>query len=90
MSVVRLNPWQMAAECRCVARTTTDSKERELLGYVEGLWLALANEAPFLTSEELATDMEVVSQIHSDMQADMAVPSPAPSQQNKLFAVLNS
>lgn len=90
MSVVRLNPWQMAAECRCVARTTTDSKERELLGYVEGLWIALANEAPFLTSEELAKDMEVVSQIHSDMQADMAVPAPVPPRRDRLFAVLNN
>ena len=71
MSAIRVDPWMKAAECERALRTTTDSKERELLVYLQGLWLAIAHDSPYLSKDELANELEVVTQIQTDMRADM-------------------
>lgn len=64
-------PRQKAAECEIVLRRTTESKKRELLVSLRALSIALANETPFLTKDDLANEIDVLVQIQSDITADL-------------------
>jgi hypothetical protein len=76
MCAVQVNLWQKAAECERARGTTTDVRGRELLAYLETLWIALANKSPFLTSDELAGEMETMNQFQTDMLADLNLAAP--------------
>lgn len=71
MPAIHVDPWQKAAECERALRITTDLQQRQLLAYLQGMWISLANEAPFLTSDQVATEIDLVTQIQLDMHADI-------------------
>ncbi len=71
MSATRVDPWKAAADCERALRMTNDPRQRELLGYLRGLWISLASESPYLTSAELAEDTEAVIQIQMHADTDM-------------------
>lgn len=71
MSANGVDPWQKAAECEFALRAATDEQQQQMLTYVRGLWIALANESAFLTADELAEEIEVLNQIYADMHKDM-------------------
>lgn len=77
MSAVRVDPWQAAADCEHALRMTNDPRQRELLGYLRGLWISVASESRYLTNAELAEETDAVIQIQTDMCADLSVPTPS-------------
>jgi hypothetical protein len=71
MSANGVDPWQKAAECEVALRSAIDPKQHEILVYLQRLWITLANDVPFLTSEELAKEIEAVAQIQAEIYTDM-------------------
>jgi hypothetical protein len=73
MCAIRVDPWQKAEECERALERTTDLRGRELLSYLEGLWIGLANKSPFLPGDQLAEEIATVNELQADMQADLRV-----------------
>ena len=75
MCATQFELWQRAGECERALETTTDLRERQLLAFLESLWIELANEGPFLTDDELDQEMETVRQMQVDMLGDTKLPA---------------
>jgi hypothetical protein len=61
----QVDPWEKAADCERALRITIDPIRREMLGNIREFWIALAHERPFLSDEDLAAEIEVISHFHT-------------------------
>jgi hypothetical protein len=67
----QLDPWEKAAYCERALRITVDPIRREILSNIREFWIALANECPFLSEEDLATEIEVISDFHATLDRNI-------------------
>jgi hypothetical protein len=65
--MAQVNPWQMAEECEYAAQGAVDPAEREALTNIRDLWIALANECPFLTAAELGDQIKWINGIRAEL-----------------------
>jgi len=63
----QINPWQMAEQCEYAARGALDQAEREALTNIRDLWIALANERPFLTTTEFRDQINWINGIRAEL-----------------------
>jgi hypothetical protein len=61
----QVDPWEKAADCERALRITIDPIRREALSNIREFWIALANARPFLSDEDLAAEIEVISHFHT-------------------------
>jgi hypothetical protein len=57
----QLDPWEKAADCERALRITVDPIQRDILSNIREFWIALANERPFLSEEDLEAGIAVIS-----------------------------
>ncbi len=57
--------WDRAAGCDCASRSHSDLQRRAALELLRDMWIAVANELPYLTPRELAAQVEIVEGIGS-------------------------
>jgi hypothetical protein len=69
----QVDPWEKAADCERALRITVDPIRREILGNIREFWIALAQERPFLSDEDLAAEIEVISHFHAKLDRDIHV-----------------
>ncbi len=55
--------WDRAAQCDHESRSHSDLQRRAALELLRDMWIAVANELPYLTPRELAAQMEIVEGI---------------------------
>ena len=60
----QVDPWEKAADCERALRITVDPIRREILSNIREFWIALADQRPFLSEEDLAAEIEVISDFH--------------------------
>ena len=63
----QVDPWEKAADCERALRITVDPIRREILGNIREFWIVLANKRPFLSDEDLAAEIEVISDFHATL-----------------------
>ena len=61
----QVDPGEKAADCERALRITVDPIRREILSNIREFWIALANERPFLSEEDLAAEIEAISYFHA-------------------------
>jgi hypothetical protein len=67
----QVDPWEKAADCERALRITIDPIRREMLSNIREFWIALANARPFLSDEDLAAEIEVISHFHTAIDRDI-------------------
>jgi hypothetical protein len=67
----QVDPWEKAADCERALRITVDSIQREILSNIREFWIALANERPFLSEQDLAAEIEVISDFHATLDRNI-------------------
>jgi hypothetical protein len=65
--VSQVDPWEKAADCERALRITVDPIRRDILSNIREFWIALAKERPFLSEEDLAAEIEVISNFHATL-----------------------
>jgi hypothetical protein len=73
----RTDPWEKAAECERALRITLDPVRREFLTNIREFWIALANEGPFLSDNELAKQTETIGRFHAELTETREQPTDA-------------
>ena len=63
----QVDPWEKAADCERALRITVDPIRREILSNIREFWIALADERPFLSEEDFAAEIEVISDFHATL-----------------------
>jgi len=63
----QVDPWEKAADCDRALRISLDPVHREILTNIREFWIALAQERPFLSEEELARQAEAIGRLHARM-----------------------
>src|SRR5262245_14974146 len=63
----QIDPWEKAADCERALRITVDPIRREILSNIREFWIALANERPLLSEQDLAAEIEVISDFHATL-----------------------
>ena len=71
--MVQVDPWEKAADCERAIRLTLDPVHRETLGNMREFWIALAQKAPFLSDDALATQIETIGRLHASFCETRAV-----------------
>ena len=61
----QVDPWEKAADCERALRITDGPIRREILSNIRAFWIALANERPFLSEEDLTAEIELISDCHA-------------------------
>jgi hypothetical protein len=62
MSLV--DPFEKAADCARAIQISTDPLRKGVLYNLQQMWVALATERAYLTSEELAREAEKIGRLH--------------------------
>jgi hypothetical protein len=57
----QVDPWEKAAECARAIQISLDPHPKAVLTNLQQMWIALADERRFLTSEELAREMKALA-----------------------------
>ena len=65
--MLQVDPWEKAADCDRALRISLDPVHREILTNIREFWIALAQERPFLSEEELARQAEAIGRLHARM-----------------------
>jgi hypothetical protein len=68
---VSVDPWEKAADCERALRITVDRIRREIVSNIREFWIALANERPFLSEEDLAAQIDVISDFHATLDRNI-------------------
>ena len=63
----QVDPWEKAAECARAIQIELDPHPKAVLTNLQQMWIALADERRFLTSEELAREMKAIGRLHAGM-----------------------
>jgi hypothetical protein len=63
----QVDPREKAADCERAFRVTVDPIRREILSNIREFWIALADERPFLSEEDFAAEIEVISDFHATL-----------------------
>jgi hypothetical protein len=66
-AMFQVDPWEKAADCDRALRISLDPVHREILANIREFWIALAQERPFLSEEELAKQAETIGRLHARM-----------------------
>src|SRR5262245_24214592 len=70
----QVDPWEKAADCERALRITVDPIRREILSNIREFWIALAGERPFLSEEDFAAEIEVISDFHATLDPGESLP----------------
>ncbi len=62
--MVRVDPWEKAADCARAAQAASDPKRQAILTRIQRLWMALANESGLMTEREAASEAERIGRLH--------------------------
>jgi len=72
-AMFQVDPWEKAADCERALRISLDPVHREILTNIREFWIALANERPHLSDEELAKQAEAIGRLHAKMASKDAI-----------------
>jgi hypothetical protein len=67
--MVRLDPWDKAAECERAIEVIADPERRAVLNSLRNLWLALGNKQAFFGPSGPAGPLWAISQIHTELMS---------------------
>ena len=67
--MLRVDPWEKAADCERALRLTLDPVHRANLTNIREFWISLANERPFLSEHEFARQAEAIGRLHASLAA---------------------
>ena len=65
--MAQINPWRMAEECENAAQGAVDPAERTAFTNIRDLWIALANESPFLTAAEFRDQINWIKATRAEL-----------------------
>jgi hypothetical protein len=63
--VMRVDPWEKAAECGRAMEAANDPHKRAVLGNLQKLWIALGNEEGLLNDQQLMGQRENLYRLHA-------------------------
>jgi hypothetical protein len=67
--MVRLDPWDKAAECERAIEVIADPERRAVLNSLRSLWLALSNKQALFAPSGRAGPLWAISQIHTELMS---------------------
>ncbi len=67
--MLRVDPWEKAADCERALRLTLDPVHRANLANIREFWISLANERRFLSDDEFARQAEAIGRLHARLAA---------------------
>jgi hypothetical protein len=62
-----VDPWQQAAECDRLLKTTNDRRRRAILEHLRNRWIALGNHQAMLSEDEIAKEIELIGRIYAGL-----------------------
>ena len=65
--MLRVDPWDKAAECERAIEVVADPERRVVLESLRSLWVALGNEQPLFA--ERARQLSTITQIHAELMS---------------------
>jgi hypothetical protein len=65
--MLRVDPWDKAAECERAIEVVADPERRVVLESLRSLWIALGNEQPLFA--ERAHQLPTIAQIHAELMS---------------------
>jgi hypothetical protein len=68
--MLRVDPWEKAADCERALRLTLDPVHR---ANIREFWISLANERPFLSEHEFARQAEAIGRLHASLAAPASI-----------------
>jgi hypothetical protein len=71
--MLRVDPWEKAADCERALRLTLDPVHRANLTNIREFWISLANERPFLSEHEFARQAEAIGRLHASLAAPASI-----------------
>jgi hypothetical protein len=66
-TMLRVDPWDKAAECERAIRVVADPERRLVLERLRSLWIALGNEQPLFA--ERVRQLSTITQIHTELMS---------------------
>ena len=71
--MLRVDPWEKAADCERALRLTLDPVHRANLTNIREFWISLATKRPFLSENEFAQQVEAISRFHANVAETTAM-----------------
>jgi hypothetical protein len=65
--MLKIDPWERAAECERALRAANDPTRRQILTDVRDLWIGLANARSLLPRAEFDEQVETINRIHAEL-----------------------
>jgi hypothetical protein len=65
--MLRVDPWNKAAECERAIEVVADPERRLVLESLRSLWIALGNEQPWFA--ERGRQLSTITQIHAELMS---------------------